>query len=103
MPSAQVPLPDLRTEDDAVAKGYQTWISELVSNYSIDGLRLDTVMEVEKDFWPDFVAAAGGIYMVGEVAFGDPGTVCSYQDYLPGLLDYGRYALSSPLLTETSH
>ena len=29
-----VELPDLKTEDDHVAEGYQTWISQLVSNYS---------------------------------------------------------------------
>ncbi|KAK5168129.1 uncharacterized protein LTR77_006697 [Saxophila tyrrhenica] len=90
LPSGQVPLPDLRTEDADVAAGYNTWISELVSNYSIDGLRLDTVMEVDRSFWADFVQAAD-VYMVGEVAFGDPGTVCSYQDHLPGMLDYGTF------------
>lgn len=30
----QVPLPDLKTESPTVASGYQSWISQLVSNYS---------------------------------------------------------------------
>lgn len=29
-----LPLPDLKTEDEAVASEYQSWISGLVSNYS---------------------------------------------------------------------
>lgn len=84
-----MPLIDLRTEDDVVAKGYQEWIHQLVSNYSIDGLRIDTVMEVNNDFWQDFESAAG-VFMIGEVAYGDPvDYICQYQNYLPGVLNYG--------------
>ena len=85
-----MPLPDLRTEAPVVAQGYQTWIKELVSNYSIDGLRLDTVFEVNKGFWSGFRTAAG-VYMIGEIDLDDPGWVCSYQDQLPGVLNYGMY------------
>lgn len=85
-----VPLPDLRTETQAVASGYQTWIKELVSNYSIDGLRLDTVFEVNTGFWSGFHDAAG-TYMIGEVDLDNSSWVCSYQDYLPGVLNYGIY------------
>ena len=84
----KVPLPDLRTEIPKVASGYQLWIHELVSNYSIDGLRLDTVMEVDTDFWAGFLQNAG-VYMVGEVDNDDPSYVCSFQEYLPGVLNYG--------------
>jgi alpha-amylase len=73
-----------------VAQGYQTWIKELVSNYSIDGLRLDTVFEVNKGFWSGFRSAAG-IYMIGEIDLDDPSWVCSYQTQLPGVLNYGTY------------
>ncbi|KAK5120650.1 hypothetical protein LTR85_006008 [Meristemomyces frigidus] len=85
-----VPLPDLRTEDADVASGYQTWISQLVSDYSIDGLRIDTSMEVDTGFWSGFLSAAG-VYAVGEVDEGDADYVCSFQDYLPGVLNYGTY------------
>jgi alpha-amylase len=43
-----------------------SWIQELISNYSFDGLRLDTVPEIEPGFWADFQQAAN-IYAVGEV------------------------------------
>ncbi|KAK5123434.1 hypothetical protein LTR08_006449 [Meristemomyces frigidus] len=85
-----VSLPDLRTENSDVATGYQTWIKQLVSNYSIDGLRLDTAMEVNTGFWSGFSAAAG-VYMVGEVDEADAGYVCGFQNYIPGVLNYGTY------------
>lgn len=62
----QVSLPDLRTEDANVRDVWNRWIQDLVSNYSIDGLRVDSVKHVEKSFWPNFEAASG-VYNVGEV------------------------------------
>lgn len=84
-----VPLPDLKTEASNVMSGYQTWIKELISNYSIDGLRVDTVYEVDKAFWPGFNTAAS-VYMVGEVDDGDAATVCGYQTSggMMGVLNY---------------
>ncbi|KAL9092344.1 MAG: hypothetical protein Q9165_004518 [Trypethelium subeluteriae] len=61
-----VPLPDLKTESSPVASAYQTWISQLMTNYSIDGLRLDTVLNVDPSFWPAFSHAAGSPYLVAE-------------------------------------
>lgn len=61
-----VPLPDVKTEDSGVRSTYNSWIANLVSTYGIDGLRMDTTLEVEKDFWPGFSSAAG-VYLVGEV------------------------------------
>ena len=84
----EVSLPDLRTEDPRVASGYQTWIQELVSNYSIDGLRLDTVIYVNKGFWSGFEREAG-VWMVGEVFNDDPSYDCSYQNYVPGVMNFG--------------
>ena len=88
MGDTTVPLPDLRTEDSSVASEYSSWISALVSNYSIDGLRMDSMMEVNTGFWADFHDAAG-VYTVGEVDNADAGFVCGFQDYLPGVLNYG--------------
>lgn len=87
MGDTYVPLADLRTEDSDVAFAYQSWISGLVSQYSIDGLRLDTVMEVNPSFWSGFESAAG-VYMVGEIDNGDPNYVCGFQNYVPGVLNY---------------
>ena len=61
-----VPLVDLATENPTVASEYQQWVTQLVSNYSIDGLRVDTVMYVDMDFWQPFQSAAG-VFITGEV------------------------------------
>jgi alpha-amylase len=85
-----VALPDLRTEDPAVSQEYYSWINGLVSNYSIDGLRIDTVKHVDMDFWAGFNAAAG-VYCTGEVLDTDASYVCPYQDNLDSLLNYPVY------------
>jgi len=36
-----VPLPDINTQDPTVASAYGSWISNLVQEYGIDGLRID--------------------------------------------------------------
>ncbi|KAK4615785.1 Alpha-amylase A type-3 [Fulvia fulva] len=85
-----VSLPDLRTEDQAVQETLNTWIKQLVSNYSIDGLRLDSAMSVNPSFWPTFVASSG-VYAVGEVLDGNPTTMCAWQGYMPGTINYAAY------------
>ncbi|KAK9352807.1 alpha-amylase [Lipomyces doorenjongii] len=85
-----VPLPDVNTQLDTVKSEYQSWIQNLVSNYSIDGLRIDTVKHVQMDFWVPFQEAAG-VYAVGEVFDGDPSYTCSYQENLDGVLNYPVY------------
>lgn len=85
-----VSLPDLRTEDSDVYTVWQDWIEEVVANYSIDGIRLDSAYELNYDFMPLFEDAAG-MYVMGEVDDGDPAIVTPYQDYLSGLLNYPAY------------
>ncbi|KAL2154139.1 hypothetical protein VTH82DRAFT_2815 [Thermothelomyces myriococcoides] len=85
-----VSLPDLRTEDDEVRGIWNDWVTQLVSNYSVDGLRVDSAKHVEQSFWPGFSEAAG-VYLLGEVFQGDPAYVTPYQDYFDGVLDYPSY------------
>ncbi|WPJ58090.1 hypothetical protein SMAC4_08465 [Sordaria macrospora] len=85
-----VSLPDLKTENDDVRKIWNDWVSKIVSTYSIDGLRIDSVKHVEKSFWPGFESAAG-VYAIGEVFQGDPAYLAPYQSYISGLLDYASY------------
>lgn len=82
-----VSLPDLRTEDSDVADTWNSWITNIISTYSVDGIRLDSAMQVNPSFWSGFLTAAG-VYMVGEVYEGDPSFVCGYQDQLPGVMNY---------------
>ena len=41
-------LPDLKQENDWVTQTLLSWISDLISKYNIDGIRIDTIMEVPK-------------------------------------------------------
>jgi len=63
MGSNTVSLPDLRTEDQNVKNIWNTWIKALVAKYSIDGLRIDSVQQVDNNFFPDF-QAAGKFFLV---------------------------------------
>ncbi|OTA81874.1 glycoside hydrolase family 13 protein [Hypoxylon sp. CO27-5] len=83
-------LPDLNTQSSDIRSLYQKWVSWLVTEYNFDGVRIDTVKHVEKDYWPDFSAAAG-VYTIGEVFDGDPNYVSGYGSLMSGLLNYPMY------------
>ncbi|KAK5999066.1 Alpha-amylase A type-1/2 [Cladobotryum mycophilum] len=83
-------LPDLRTTDLGIRDLFRKWIASLMSSYGFDGVRIDTVKHVEKDYWPGFVDAAGA-YCIGEVFEGDPQYVSQYAKVMPGLLNYPMY------------
>ncbi|KAJ6072642.1 hypothetical protein N7467_010727 [Penicillium canescens] len=85
-----VSLPDLDTGREDVQSMWYNWVGSLVSNYSIDGLRVDTVKHVEKSFWPGYNKAAG-VYCIGEVFDGDAHYTCPYQEVMDGLLNYPMY------------
>lgn len=83
-------LPDIKTDDETVANALNEWISWLVQEYSFDGLRLDTVKHVEKEFWPKFTEASG-VYTVGEVWDGGLDYLAGYDGLMGGVLDYATY------------
>ncbi|KAM7190629.1 Glycoside hydrolase superfamily [Naviculisporaceae sp. PSN 640] len=85
--SDTVSLPDLRTEDENVRRIWNDWISNLVSTYSIDGVRIDSAKHVEPSFYSGFNSAAG-VFTMGEVYHGDPAYLAPYQRYMDGVLDY---------------
>ncbi|KAI9767536.1 MAG: Alpha-amylase A type-3 [Geoglossum simile] len=86
-----VPLPDIKTELPTTQSIFQNWISDLVANYSsFDGLRIDTVKHVQKEFWRKFNDAAG-VFCLGEVYHGSPDYTCDYQSHLDGLLNFPMY------------
>jgi alpha-amylase len=85
-----VPLADLRTEDQIVRDMYGAWISEMVANHSIDGLRIDTSLNVEPSFFTDFVNASG-VFATGEVMYGDDSVVCQWAETIGSILNYPIY------------
>lgn len=72
-----LPLVDVNTEDDGIVNTYNSWIKSLVANHSIDGIRIDTVKHVRKDFWTNF-SSSSGVYAIGEVLHNETGYVAGY-------------------------
>ncbi|KAL1599131.1 hypothetical protein SLS59_006583 [Nothophoma quercina] len=83
-------LPDINTQSSEIRTLLNTWVSWLVKEYSFDGVRIDTVKHVEKDFWPGFSSAIGA-YSIGEVFDGNPSYLAGYANLMPGLLNYAVY------------
>lgn len=83
-------LPDINTRLSSIRTMFQDWIRYFVQEYQFDGIRLDTVKHVEKDFFPGFVSAAG-VYTLGEVFDGSPDYLRGYAGLMDGVLDYAVY------------
>lgn len=85
-----VPLADLRTEDEIVQQMFGDWIHEMVSNYSVDGLRIDAGANVQPDFFTGFVESAG-VFATTEVYLDNDTTACVWQETAGSILNYPIY------------
>ena len=83
-------LPDLKQENSYVAQTLNAWIKDLVNKYNIDGIRVDTIMEVPKWFWDQFKSAAG-VFQIGEAFTGDAEYVADYQRHFDSVFNYPLY------------
>ena len=83
-------LPDLKQENDWVTQKLLEWIHDLVQKYEIDGIRIDTIMEVPKWFWDKFRQSAG-VFQIGEAFNGNTGYVADYQHHLDSVFNYPLY------------
>ena len=83
-------LPDLKQENDWVTQTLLDWISNLISTYNIDGIRIDTIMEVPQWFWDKFRISAG-VFQIGEAFNGDISYVADYQNHLDSVFNYPLY------------
>ncbi|KAJ7088431.1 GH13 alpha-amylase precursor, partial [Mycena belliarum] len=84
---SKLPLPDIDTEDPAIVATINKWIKDTVTAYSIDGVRIDTVKHIRRDFWKGFAASAG-VFALGEVLTDNATYAASYLDVLDAVLDY---------------
>jgi glycosidase len=93
-------LDDLFTEHPRVKEGFTDIYKAWISDFRIDGFRIDTVRHVNDSFWQVFApairqhAADVGIpnfYIFGEVYDGDPKTLSHFTRVamLPAVLDFG--------------
>ncbi len=83
-------LPDLKQENEWVAQTLINWIKDIVNKYNIDGIRIDTIMEVPKSFWDSFRSAAG-VFQIGEAFNGNINYVADYQNHLDSVFNYPLY------------
>lgn len=83
-------LPDLNQSNSWVASQLLKWGSWLVNTFDIDGIRADTVMYINEDFWKSFQQQVG-VYIVGEV-FSDLSCNVQYQqNAIDATLSYPLY------------
>ncbi|KAI6000939.1 glycoside hydrolase family 13 protein [Pisolithus marmoratus] len=82
-----MPWADVNTEDAGVAGMLSQWISEVISDIGVDGLRLSTVKYVSKDFWRTFVDRAG-VFTMGEVLSNSTNHTSPYTEVMDAVLDY---------------
>lgn len=80
-------LPDLDQNNGTVREKLLNWINWLVYAFEADAIRVDTVMEVDTDFWSDFWYYASNyksgnnrLYSVLEVFNGDPAVIAYYAN-----------------------
>jgi alpha-amylase len=66
------------------------WIANIVKTFDFDGLRIDTIPEVPKDFWDEY-SKASGVFQMGEVFNGNSQYVGSYQGHVDALFNYPMY------------
>ena len=83
-------MPDL-DQSNSYVRGYlKDWIKNLVTKYNFDGIRIDTIPEVPKDFWSEY-GQASGVFQMGEVFNGDPSYVGGYQGPVSSVFNYPMY------------
>ncbi|KZT05147.1 glycoside hydrolase family 13 protein [Laetiporus sulphureus 93-53] len=87
---AHLPLADVDTEDAGIVDFFGAWVGGLVRTYGADGVRIGTVRNVRKTFWPGF-AKASGVFTIGEVLDGDVQYVSAYTQVLDSVLDYPTF------------
>jgi alpha-amylase len=88
--STYTPLADLNTQSTEVQSMWGKWISEMVSNYSVDGLRIDAGANVNPDFFTGFVKSAG-VFATAEVYLSNDTVACGWQETVGSILNYPLY------------
>jgi len=92
-------LPDLNQENPVTRKTLLDWVSWLVKTYEIDGLRLDALRHVPKDFWKD-LNEASGTFTLGEAWHPDIAYEADYQRYVDSLLNFPLQETLTDCLTK---
>ena len=92
-------LDDLQTEDPRVVQGFIDIYKDWITEFKIDGFRIDTARHVNPEFWRAFLPAildhaeqegVENFYIFGEVYDPEPAGLARYSwtDDFPALLDF---------------
>ena len=52
-------LPDLNQDNQFVRDTLKEWVNHVINEYKFDGIRVDTVPEVKREFWTEYAESAG--------------------------------------------
>ncbi|KAF8920808.1 GH13 alpha-amylase precursor [Mucidula mucida] len=94
-------LPDIDTENMTNFRMLNSWITDLVEDYKIDGLRISSARYIRKSFWQDFKTAAG-VFCLGEVSSDNVTYTSDYTQVLDGVLDYPTWFALSEVFSGTT-
>eukprot|EP00343_Euplotes_focardii_P004097 CAMPEP_0205815078 /NCGR_PEP_ID=MMETSP0205-20121125/20537_1 /ASSEMBLY_ACC=CAM_ASM_000278 /TAXON_ID=36767 /ORGANISM="Euplotes focardii, Strain TN1" /LENGTH=393 /DNA_ID=CAMNT_0053100407 /DNA_START=138 /DNA_END=1316 /DNA_ORIENTATION=- len=83
-------LPDLNQDNSFVRENLINWVKWVIKEFDVDGLRIDTVPEVKRQFWKEYTEAAD-CYAVGEIFNSNVDYLASYQGPLPAVLQYATF------------
>ncbi|KAF9221280.1 glycoside hydrolase family 13 protein [Gyrodon lividus] len=82
-----MPWADVNTENPEVMGALNDWITDVITDFGVDGLRLSTVKYVARDFWRSFTAQAG-IFTMGEIFSVDASYTSPYTQVMDAVMDY---------------
>ncbi|OAX80092.1 hypothetical protein ACJ72_05585 [Emergomyces africanus] len=85
-----VALPGLDMKSEVVTKMTETWLTQLIANFSIDGLRIDAAKHSITPYLHN-VASSSGLFSTGEVFEGDVNIACNYQNIIDSIPNYPVY------------
>ncbi|KAI1630272.1 alpha-amylase [Exophiala viscosa] len=91
-------LADVNTENPDVFDALVECVVELVQDYSIDGIRLDTARHVPQRYLTQFQEAVK-VFVTGEVLDGGVEYVSQYQGSLSSVLNYPLYFTTTDVFT----
>ena len=98
----QLPLlADVNTENNLALDALVQSVAQLVQEYSIDGIRLDTARHIPKKHNAQFQESVG-IFVTGEVLDADVSYVSGYQGVIDSALNYHSFVETSEVFGKNS-
>ncbi|KAJ6608858.1 glycoside hydrolase superfamily [Mycena sp. CBHHK59/15] len=79
-----------QTDNDTIVTTMNAWIKDVVAAYDVDGVRIDTVKHIRKDFWSPFASSAG-VFTLGEVLTDNATYASNYIGAVDAVLEYPAY------------